>query len=51
MALGNALSDWILCVDVLPTLYICARAAQVLSPGRVGILMMSEVLVAASAHR
>jgi drug/metabolite transporter (DMT)-like permease len=31
---------------VLPTLYICARAAQVLSPGRVGILMMSEVLVA-----
>lgn len=33
-------------VIVLPTLYICARAAQVLSPGRVGILMMSEVLVA-----
>ncbi len=31
---------------VLPTLYICARVAQILSPGRVGILMMSEVLVA-----
>lgn len=31
---------------VLPTLYFCARAAQILSPGRVGILMMSEVLVA-----
>ncbi len=31
---------------VLPTLYICARGSQVLSPGRIGILMMSEVLVA-----
>ncbi len=29
-----------------PTIFICIRAAQVLSPGRVGILMMSEVLVA-----
>ena len=31
---------------ILPTIYICARGSQVLSPGRVGILMMSEVLVA-----
>ncbi len=31
---------------ILPTLYICARSSQVISPGRVGILMMSEVLVA-----
>jgi drug/metabolite transporter (DMT)-like permease len=31
---------------VLPTLYICAVGSQVLSPGRIGILMMSEVLVA-----
>ncbi len=31
---------------VLPSLYVCALCAQVLSPGRVGILMMSEVLVA-----
>ncbi|OED38698.1 hypothetical protein AB833_18595 [Chromatiales bacterium (ex Bugula neritina AB1)] len=31
---------------VLPSLYVCARCAQLLSPGRVGILMMSEVLVA-----
>ncbi len=31
---------------MLPSLYICIRCAQILSPGRVGILMMSEVLVA-----
>lgn len=31
---------------IIPTIFICIRAAQVLSPGRVGILMMSEVLVA-----
>jgi len=30
----------------LPSLYACIRGAQLLSPGRVGILMMSEVLVA-----
>ena len=31
---------------VLPTLYVCALGSQVLSPGRIGILMMSDVLVA-----
>jgi len=31
----------------LPSMYICTRVSQILSPGRVGILMMSEVLVAA----
>lgn len=31
---------------IIPTIFICIRAAQVLSPGRVGILMMSEVLIA-----
>lgn len=33
-------------VIFLPSLYLCIRGAQLLSPGRVGILMMSEVLVA-----
>ncbi len=33
-------------VVMLPSLYICIRGAQLISPGRVGILMMSEVLVA-----
>lgn len=33
-------------VIFLPSLYACIRGAQLLSPGRVGILMMSEVLVA-----
>ncbi len=33
-------------IIILPTIFICLRAAQVLSPGRIGILMMSEVLVA-----
>ena len=33
-------------VIILPTIFICLRAAQKLSPGRIGILMMSEVLVA-----
>lgn len=33
-------------VIILPTIFVCIQAAQVLSPGRVGILMMSEVLVA-----
>lgn len=33
-------------VIFLPSLYVCIRGAQLLSPGRVGILMMSEVLVA-----
>lgn len=32
---------------LLPSMFICTRIAQILSPGRVGILMMSEVLVAA----
>ena len=31
---------------VLPTIIICTRIAQILSPGRVCLLMMSEVLVA-----
>lgn len=31
---------------ILPTLYICVRSSQVISPGRAGLLMMSEVLVA-----
>lgn len=31
---------------MLPSLYVCVHAAKILSPGRVGILMMSEVLVA-----
>ena len=31
---------------ILPTLFICTRCAQILSPGRVCLLMMSEVLVA-----
>jgi len=31
---------------LLPSIYICTRISQILSPGRVGILMMSEVLVA-----
>lgn len=33
-------------IIMLPSLYICIRCSQILSPGRVGILMMSEVLVA-----
>ncbi len=33
-------------VVMLPSLYVCIRGAQLISPGRVGILMMSEVLVA-----
>lgn len=33
-------------VVFLPSLYACIWGAQILSPGRVGILMMSEVLVA-----
>jgi len=33
-------------VLVLPTLFIATRIAQILSPGRVCLLMMSEVLVA-----
>ena len=32
---------------ILPGLYITTRISQIISPGRVGILMMSEVLVAA----
>ena len=31
---------------ILPGLYITTRISQIISPGRVGILMMSEVLVA-----
>jgi drug/metabolite transporter (DMT)-like permease len=33
-------------VVFLPSLYACIWGAQILSPGRIGILMMSEVLVA-----
>lgn len=33
-------------VLVLPTIVICTRIAQIISPGRVCLLMMSEVLVA-----
>jgi len=31
---------------ILPTIFICTRCAQVLSPGSVCLLMMSEILVA-----
>ena len=33
-------------VITLPTIFICTRCAQILSPGRTCLLMMSEVLVA-----